>query len=145
MSWLKKNELDIKRNMTDLRDNIRTNWTLAGQEIGRELHKFWQGSRPGSPAPRLISDGSNTTSPIIASNPRSPSALSRLSQLDTTGGGRSGQSSDFAAGYSLGLIGGVRSWVGPLSRTFIFDSTQKITDVKEQTDADRSKSPREPG
>src|ERR1700759_2471838 len=51
VSWLKKNELDIKRSMTELRDNIKTNWTTAGQELGRELHKFWQGSRPASPAP----------------------------------------------------------------------------------------------
>lgn len=96
--------------MSDLRENIKTNWTMAGQEIGRELHKFWQGSRPSSPAPRQ----DNLTSPSSASLARSPSALARLSHLDTAAAARSGQSSDFAAGYSLGLIGGVRSWVGSL-------------------------------
>lgn len=114
VSWLKKNELDMKRNMSELRNNVRSNWTMAGQEIGRELYKFWQGgSRPSSPAPRLRDGATSPTS--TGGRLKSPSALSRMSHLDTTGSGSRGQSSDFVAGYSLGLLGGVRSWVSPRS------------------------------
>ncbi|KNG79917.1 cholinephosphate cytidylyltransferase [Aspergillus nomiae NRRL 13137] len=51
VSWLKKNELEIKRHVAEIRDNIRHNWTSTGQELGRELRQLWQNSRPGSPAP----------------------------------------------------------------------------------------------
>jgi len=42
---------------------------------------------------------------------RSPSAISRLSHLDIPRANNTRESSEFAAGYNLGLIGGVRSWV----------------------------------
>jgi len=46
---------------------------------------------------------------------QSPGALAHLAHLDIprpeSPGGSRGPSSDFATGYSLGLIGGVRSWV----------------------------------
>jgi choline-phosphate cytidylyltransferase len=99
--------------MGELRDSIRTNWTNTGQELGRELRTFWQNSRPSSPARsgRASFDGRR-------SGPTSPTAVSHLSHLDipkssATGASNGGSSSsaDFAAGYSLGLIGGVRSWV----------------------------------
>lgn len=42
----------------------------------------------------------------------SPSALSHLTRrLEIPRGDSPGPGSDFATGYSLGLIGGVRSWV----------------------------------
>jgi choline-phosphate cytidylyltransferase len=109
VSWLKKNELDLKRHVSEIRDSIRTNWTTTGQEVGRELYKFWQGSRPGSPARQnSMEDVSAAGGPL-----RSPSALQHLAQRleipGSAGGGAPG--SEFAAGYSLGLIGGVRSWV----------------------------------
>jgi len=110
VSWLKKNEIDIKRSMAELRDSIRTNWTTTGQELGRELRTFWQNSRPSSPArsARSSLDGRRSRS-----GQTSPTAVSHLSHLDipkpSAGGGTS--SADFAAGYSLGLIGGVRGWV----------------------------------
>ncbi|KAF7846125.1 hypothetical protein BT93_L5216, partial [Corymbia citriodora subsp. variegata] len=50
ISWLKKNELDIKRHVNEIRDTIRTNWTTTGQELGKELRQFWQPSRQNSPA-----------------------------------------------------------------------------------------------
>lgn len=106
MSWLKKNELEIKRNMAELRDSIKNNWTTTGQELGKELRQFWQSSRPSSPA-RSPVDGDRNTSP-------KPSALAHLSHLDVPRSpppGGASNSSDFAAGYSLGLIGGVRNWV----------------------------------
>lgn len=89
MSWLKKNELDLKRHVQDLRDNIITNWTSTGQELSRELKQFWPASRPHSPA-RFNSEGL-----------RSP----------TIPGPNPGNSKDFVTGYTLGLVGGVRSWV----------------------------------
>ncbi|KFX91440.1 hypothetical protein V490_05900, partial [Pseudogymnoascus sp. VKM F-3557] len=49
VSWLKKNELDLKRHVGEIRDSIRANWTSTGQELGKELQRFWQPSRPASP------------------------------------------------------------------------------------------------
>jgi choline-phosphate cytidylyltransferase len=107
VSWLKKNELDLKRHVAEIRDNIRQNWTMTGQEVGRELYKFWQGSRPGSPASMTSFNEENGKA---GGSLRSPSALAHLSErLEITQNTAPG--SDFATGYSLGLIGGVRSWV----------------------------------
>ena len=41
VSWLKKNELDIKRHVSDLSKTIRNNWSTTGQELSRELKQFW--------------------------------------------------------------------------------------------------------
>lgn len=113
VSWLKKNELDIKRHVSELRDSIKTNWSTAGGEIGRDLRQFWQSSRPNSPSPfnRQLGDGLRSPSAV--------SALDHLKHLEVPGSGekrsdspgRISRSEDFAAGYSLGLIGGVKSWV----------------------------------
>lgn len=93
MSWLKKNEMDLKRHVQDLRDNITNNWTTTGQELSRELRMFWPASRPQSPA-RFNSAGANDLA-------RSPT--------HSVGGGPN--SKEFLSGYALGLVGGVRSWV----------------------------------
>jgi len=107
VSWLKKNELDLKRHVTEIRDAIRTNWTTTGQELGKELRQFWQASRPGSPARSASFDETARGGPLT-----SPSALSHLSRrLEIPRGDSPGSASDFATGYSLGLIGGVRSWM----------------------------------
>ena len=105
VSWLKKNELDLKRHVGEMREAIRNNWSTTGQELGKELKQFWQ-SRPGSPA-RMASYDDSGKGPLT-----SPSALSHLSsRLEIPRGHSPGPGSDFATGYSLGLIGGVRSWV----------------------------------
>lgn len=108
ISWLKKNELDLKRHVRDLGDSIRTNWSQTGQELSKELRAFWQpmGSRPESPAGRA--PGFLRRSTDGRDGARSP-----LQSL--VGEGRS--SSDFAAGYSLGLVGGIRSWMTRNRRT----------------------------
>jgi len=49
---------------------------------------------------------------------RSPSAISRLSHLDIPRANNTRESSEFAAGYNLGLIGGVRSWVRFISPAY---------------------------
>lgn len=107
------------------------NWTTTGQEVGKELRQFWQGSRPGSPA-RVGSftqerdhqkEGSSLTSPT--------SAVSHIAgRLDLPGRSDSpGFGSDFATGYSLGLIGGVRSWVCVLSSLSILLGSVHISFV----------------
>ena len=113
MSWLKKNELDLKRHVVELRNSVRNNWSTTGQELTKELKQFWQQSRPGSPARgratgRSSSDGGGETS-----SAKSPTALTHLGHLDIPrpDSPSRGASNDFATGYSLGLIGGVRSWV----------------------------------
>lgn len=114
MSWLKKNELEIKRHVTEIRDNIRTNWSTTGQELGRELRQLWQNSRPGSPAPsaRNSVDLGSTRGGLVSPTTGAKSHLSRVETLgrpDSPVG--NGRNEDFATGYSLGLIGGVRAWV----------------------------------
>ena len=113
VSWLKKNELEMKRHVAELRESIKKNWTSTGYEVGKDLRQFLQGSRPSSPAPSIRNGGEGLRSP-------SSSALQNMQHLEIPGTGMSGRmespgaqarSEDFAAGYSLGLIGGVRSWV----------------------------------
>lgn len=110
VSWLKKNELDLKRHVTEIRDTIRSNWATTGAELSRELQKFWQGSRPTSPNRQLESDLHRTSMLAV-----SPTAVEHLKHLDlparSDSPGSARRNEDFATGYSLGLIGGVRSWV----------------------------------
>jgi len=93
-----------------MRDAIRTNWSTTGQELGKEIKQFWQASRPGSPARQhSYDDGTNKDGSL-----RSPSALSHLSsrlEIPNRATSPGPGIADFATGYSLGLIGGVRSWV----------------------------------
>jgi choline-phosphate cytidylyltransferase len=96
--------------MAEFRDSIKSNWLTTGQELGKDIKQFWQSSRPASPA-RTPAQHEGALTPNAASAV-SPSAVSRLSHLDIPRvGNQVRDSSDFAAGYSLGLIGGVRSWV----------------------------------
>ncbi|KAL8938310.1 MAG: hypothetical protein Q9211_003261 [Gyalolechia sp. 1 TL-2023] len=123
VSWLKKNELDLKRHVMELRDSVRNNWSTTGQELTKELKQFWQQSRPGSPARgrdigRESGDGGQEPVGL-----KGPAALARLNHLDIprAESPNGGASQDFATGYSLGLIGGVRSWM-MRSRTSLRDS-----------------------
>ncbi|KAG6022932.1 hypothetical protein E4U19_002118 [Claviceps sp. Clav32 group G5] len=116
VSWLKKNELDLKRHVQDLRDNIITNWTSTGQELSRELKQFWPASRPQSPA-RFLSDGL-----------RSP----------TTPGANHGNSKDFVTGYTLGLVGGVRSWMTKSRRS---GANRQVSDDDSEESDEQAKSP----
>ncbi|KAL7944666.1 hypothetical protein V8C42DRAFT_78254 [Trichoderma barbatum] len=114
VSWLKKNELDLKRHVQDLRENITNNWTTTGQELSRELKQFWPTSRPQSPA-RF-----NSSSSDIARSPTMP--------------GGSGNSKEFITGYALGLVGGVRSWMTKNRRT-VTDSHPASDDDSEESDS----------
>ncbi|KAB2575150.1 Cytidylyltransferase [Lasiodiplodia theobromae] len=140
VSWLKKNELDFKRNMTELRDSIKTNWTTTGQELGKELRQFWQtnisGSRPASPA----------RSPAATPSRETPPTLKRhLSHLDTTGGLRGSnneRANDFAAGYNLGLISSVRGWMARNRRNLRESDPNSPGDSEPESSGERS--PRSP-
>lgn len=112
VSWLKKNELEIRRHVTELRDNIRNNWTTTGQELGRELRQLWQNSRPNSPAPSARNSIDGNARGGMTSPTANKSHLSRVEgsyRPESPAG--PGRNEDFATGYSLGLIGGVRAWV----------------------------------
>ncbi|UKZ73333.1 hypothetical protein TrVFT333_000978 [Trichoderma virens FT-333] len=122
VSWLKKNEIDLKRHVQDLRDNITNNWTTTGQELSRELKQFWPTSRPQSPA-RV-----NSSSSDIARSPTMP--------------GGSGNSKEFITGYALGLVGGVRSWMTKNRRT-VTDSHPASDDDSEESDSNGRPAPAE--
>ncbi|KAJ4267484.1 choline-phosphate cytidylyltransferase [Fusarium torreyae] len=123
VSWLKKNELDLKRHVQDLRENITNNWTTTGQELGRELKQFWPTSRPQSPA-RFNSAGSSEAL-------RSP-----------TTPGASGTPKEFITGYALGLVGGVRGWMTK-SRGNVTDSSRPPSDDESEESDAHAKSPKD--
>ncbi|KAL2213939.1 hypothetical protein CC79DRAFT_88863 [Sarocladium strictum] len=132
VSWLKKNEMDLKRHVTDLRENIINNWATTGQELSRELRQFWPASRPASPARfgsrENIHIGPPGNSSLSVNDiPRSP--------------GAAGTNKEFVTGYALGLVGGVRSWMTK-NRRNVSDSRQQSDD--DSDDADGGKSPKSP-
>lgn len=132
VSWLKKNELDMKRHVQEMRDNIRANWSTTGQELSKELRQFWPASRPQSPAPS--SRGPILDIPTGALNlnlPSSPLAIPRSPGAP----GSERQQNDFVAGYALGLIGGVRSWMTKSRRNL--DSRPPSDDDSEEGEDQR--------
>ncbi|KAF3008055.1 hypothetical protein E8E14_006709 [Neopestalotiopsis sp. 37M] len=140
VSWLKKNELDLKRHVQDLRDNIKTNWTTTGQELSKELRQYWPASRPQSPAPslRLSMPGTpgNSQNGDISMREvaaiANASAKSPTSLAPTTPGERG--PNEFISGYTLGLIGGVRSWMTKNRRTVPDVSRPPSDDESEGSD-----------
>ncbi|KAI5784697.1 hypothetical protein EDC01DRAFT_205868 [Geopyxis carbonaria] len=106
LSWLKKNEMDIKRHVTELRDTIKNNWSTTGRELRDEFRNYWAPSpRPSSPYMFGASSGSKETLSLDL-NRLNPN-LSHLEPLSRP----QSPHTEFANGYSLGLIGGVRSWM----------------------------------
>lgn len=131
VSWLKKNEMDLKRHVQDLRDNIRSNWTTTGQELTRELRQYWPTSRPQSPAPGLrlsMPPGTPSNGEISM---REAAAAANLAKSPTSERGPN----DFVSGYTLGLIGGVRSWMTKNRRT-VPDSSRPPSDDDESEESD---------
>ncbi|ETS74651.1 hypothetical protein PFICI_13135 [Pestalotiopsis fici W106-1] len=135
VSWLKKNELDLKRHVNDLRDNIRTNWTTTGQELSRELRQYWPASRPQSPAPslRLSMPGTPGQSQNGDISMREVAAIASASARSPTTPGERGPN-EFISGYTLGLIGGVRSWMTKNRRTVPDVSRPPSDDESEGSD-----------
>ncbi|OLN86494.1 putative choline-phosphate cytidylyltransferase [Colletotrichum chlorophyti] len=140
VSWIKKNELDLKRHVQELRDNIRTNWSTTGQELSRELRQFWPASRPQSPAPAArtayIQNGDLSAA---ASANASKSRLSVEIPPTTPGGTPAPTSNDFITGYALGLVGGVRSWMTKSRRSDQDSPSRRNSDDDSESDG---KSPR---
>ncbi|KAI0974196.1 cytidylyltransferase [Xylaria arbuscula] len=133
VSWLKKNELDLKRHVQEIRDNIRANWTTTGQELTRELRQYWPASRPQSPAP-----GGRFIFPTTPGNSNGEvnlreAAMAAAAKSPTTPGpsDRPSAPNDFMTGYTLGLVGGVRSWMTK-SRRNLRDSRPASDDDSEE-------------
>ncbi|KAK2818450.1 hypothetical protein FQN49_007886, partial [Arthroderma sp. PD_2] len=143
VSWVKKNELEIKRHVTELRNAIKNNWSTTGQELSKELRHLWQNSRPTSPTRH--EGGHNWGSgPATPSNQSIfwPTGGRAHLQADTPSRpespGVAGRSEDFATGYSLGLIGGVRSWMMK-SRTSLHNTaSQPVSPSGSDEDTDRN-------
>lgn len=134
VSWLKKNELDLKRHVQDLRDNIRANWTTTGQELSRELRQYWPASRPQSPAPSSRFSMPATPSANGDANLREAATLAAAAARSPGAQGeRAPAPNDFITGYTLGLIGGVRSWMTK-SRRNLRDSRPPSDDDSESDD-----------
>ncbi|CAZ79286.1 unnamed protein product [Tuber melanosporum] len=107
VSWLKKNELDLKRHVTELRETIKNNWSTTGRELRDEFRNYWAPSpRPSSPYQFGASNGGSkdTLSPQHERNNPTLMHLEPPSRPQSP-------HTEFANGYSLGLIGGVRSWM----------------------------------
>ncbi|KAL2794248.1 hypothetical protein BJX66DRAFT_203307 [Aspergillus keveii] len=136
VSWLKKNELEIKRHVSELRDSIMTNWSNTGQELGRELRQLWN-SRPNSPAPTARNSVDYMSSRGLVSPTGNKSHVSRVEAL-----GRpesiNGREPDFATGYSLGLIGGVRAWMR--SRRSLLESRAQSPTSEEEHESELERS-----
>ncbi|KAI5860223.1 choline-phosphate cytidylyltransferase [Durotheca rogersii] len=135
VSWLKKNELDLKRHVQEIRDNIRTNWTTTGQELSRELRQYWPASRPQSPSPARRFSVPNTPGANGETSLREAATRAAAAKSPTTPGPveRASAPNDFMTGYTLGLIGGVRSWMTK-SRRNVRDSRPASDDDSEESD-----------
>ncbi|KAJ9642543.1 choline-phosphate cytidylyltransferase [Coniosporium tulheliwenetii] len=133
VSWLKKNELELKRSMAELRDNIKNNWTTTGQELGKELRQFWQGSRQASPAGSIRGTSNSPKRDALSS----PSVVARLGHLDVpkTGHGNGGLPQTSRLGTALGC------WVVcALGRRNLNDSRPQSPDSSEDSSEDHKES-----
>ncbi|KAG0638000.1 cytidylyltransferase-domain-containing protein [Tuber brumale] len=107
VSWLKKNELDLKRHVTELRETIKNNWSTTGRELRDEFRNYWAPSpRPSSPYHFGASNGGSKDTLSLQHERNNPT----LMHLEPPSRPQSPHT-EFANGYSLGLIGGVRSWM----------------------------------
>lgn len=153
VSWLKKNELELKRHVQDLRDNIRANWTTTGQELSKELRQFWPASRPQSPAPRhsLHLNSPSANSYLTANDIPLPTSPTSTLGLQSVGGGNGapsinipkspvGSTNDFVAGYALGLIGGVRSWMTKSRQRGRDTRSRQVSDDESEESEDKQQS-----
>jgi len=110
VSWLKKNELDIKRHVTELRETIKNNWSTTGRELRDEFRNYWAPSPRPSPPYQFGTSGGGSRDTLSPQHERNNPALMHLEPPSRP----QSPHTEFANGYSLGLIGGVRSWVGEL-------------------------------
>ncbi|KAI5813945.1 hypothetical protein BZA77DRAFT_221093, partial [Pyronema omphalodes] len=104
LSWLKKNEMDIKRHVAELRETIKQNWSTTGRELRDEFKNYW------APSPRPANGRDMYQFGSSSDGHRSPKMNPNWEHLGTPSRPQSPQT-EFANGFSLGLIGGVRSWM----------------------------------
>jgi len=98
--------MDIKRHVSELRETIKNNWSTTGRELRDEFKNYWAPSaRPSSP----YQFGTTASRETLASADNGRLAP-QWAHLEPPSRPQSPHT-EFANGYSLGLIGGVRSWV----------------------------------
>jgi choline-phosphate cytidylyltransferase len=142
--------MDLKRHVQDLRDNIRTNWTTTGQELSRELRAYWPSSRPQSPSRQLgnpFNGGGSSSSSISGF-----AAAAGIATSPTTGSQRPPSirsttmppMNEFVYGYTLGLIGGVKSWMQKNRHNINQDSSRVPSDDDSDEGGRSPRSPMEP-
>ena len=110
VSWLKKNELDLKRHVTELRETIKNNWSTTGRELRDEFRNYWAPSPRPSPPYQFGASNNGSRDALSPQHERNNPTLMHLEPPSRP----QSPHTEFANGYSLGLIGGVRSWVGEL-------------------------------
>ncbi len=89
-------------------------------ELSKDLKQFWQqNSRPNSPAPSMFNGTPGNRSPL---GWRAERAGNR----------------DFEAGYAMGLIGGVKSWMQGSRRKNLSGSRVPSDDEEEEGDSEDS-------
>ncbi|KAI5786063.1 hypothetical protein FPQ18DRAFT_240532, partial [Pyronema domesticum] len=111
LSWLKKNEMDIKRHVSELRETIKQNWSTTGRELRDEFKNYWAPSpRPANGRDMYQFAGASNRRASQEEGLRSPKINPNWEHLGTPSRPQSPQT-EFANGFSLGLIGGVRSWM----------------------------------
>lgn len=107
LSWLKKNEMDIKRHVSELRETIKNNWSTTGRELRDEFKNYWAPS-PRSSSPYMF--GTSSVSRETLAPPENGKLNPNWQHLEPPSRPQSPHT-EFANGYSLGLINGVRSWM----------------------------------
>lgn len=104
VSWLKKNEMDLKRHVNEIRETIKNNWSTTGRELRDEFRNYWSHT-PRSTSPYIFGQGNGS------SNGRDMLSPTQERSLQDPLSRPNSPHADFATGYTLGLFGGVRSWV----------------------------------
>ncbi|KAF8544044.1 hypothetical protein BDD12DRAFT_873780 [Trichophaea hybrida] len=137
LSWLKKNEMDIKRHVAELRETIKNNWSTTGRELRDEFKNYWAPSpRPSSPY-QFGTSGSKET----LASPENGKLNPNWQHLEPPSRPQSPQT-EFANGFSLGLIGGVRSWMqNRASRAGSMAASDENSSDEEDPNSFKSKSP----
>lgn len=142
LSWLKKNEMDIKRHVAELRETIKNNWSNTGRELRDEFKNYWAPSpRPSSP----YQFGSSASKENVASPENGRTLAPSWAHLGDSQSRPQSPHTEFANGYSLGLIGGVRSWMrNRASRSGSLAASDNSSDEDEPKSPTKESPPGEP-
>jgi len=138
LSWLKKNEMDLKRHVAELRETIKNNWSNTGRELRDEFRNYWAPSpRPSSPYQFGVSGSKDTLA-----SPENGKLNPNWQHLGEPPSRPQSPRTEFANGYSLGLIGGVRSWMrNRASRPGSMAASDENSSDEDESRSPKSKSP----